>query len=279
MTWIRILAGVGLVGVMAHPGLAEELAQQDLEFATKAAEGGLMEVQLGELAQEQAKDEQVVEFGHRMVQDHGQANEKLKTIAEQKGISLPQELPPDAQQKYEELKQLSDAEFDKAYMDEMVSDHEKDIAAFEQEAQSGQDPDLRAFAEETLPTLREHLEVAEETQSQLTAAAEGTSQEAGSQMEQQLPPEDVIGSKVVTANGDDVGEIEDLVVDQNQERYAIVSVGGFLGIGDKNVAVPLDQLEPGEDHSYVLSALTEEQLEQMPAYEEGQYQSLAQQQQ
>jgi putative membrane protein len=65
-----------------------------------------MEVQFGELAQEQAKDEQVVQFGQCMVQDHGQANEKLKAIAEQKGIELPQELPEDAQQKYEELQQV-----------------------------------------------------------------------------------------------------------------------------------------------------------------------------
>jgi putative membrane protein len=170
MTWVRILAGVGLVGVMAHPGLAEELAQQDLEFATKAAEGGLMEVQLGELAQQQGKDEQVVEFGQRMVQDHGQANEKLKMIAEQKGIELPQELPEDAQQKYEELQQLSDAEFDESYMDEMVADHEEDIELFEEQAELGEDSDLRAFAEETLPTLREHLEHAKEVQSQITAA-------------------------------------------------------------------------------------------------------------
>jgi putative membrane protein len=136
-----------------------------------------MEVQFGELAQEQAKDEQVVQFGARMVQDHGQANEKLKAIAEQKGIQLPQELPEDAQQKYEELQQLSDSEFDKAYMDEMVKDHEEDVEAFEQQAQSGEDPDLRAFAEETLPTLREHLELAKETQSQISAAGQATEQE------------------------------------------------------------------------------------------------------
>jgi len=173
----RIMAGAVVVGLMTHVALAHTVAEQDLEFARKAAEGGLMEVQFGELAQEQAKDEQVVQFGERMVQDHGQANEKLKAIAEQKGIQLPQELPEDAQQKYEELQQLSDAEFDKAYMDEMVKDHEEDVEAFEQQAQSGEDPDLRAFAEETLPTLREHLELAKETQSQISAAGQATEQE------------------------------------------------------------------------------------------------------
>jgi putative membrane protein len=171
----RAVGTVAILGFLACPALQiqageAELAAQDLEFAQKAAEGGLMEVELGELAQQQAKDEQVVQFGERMVQDHGQANEKLMAIAEQKGIQLPQELPEDAQRKYDELQQLSDAEFDQAYMDEMVQDHEKDIELFEQQAESGENPDLRAFAEETLPTLREHLELAREVQSQITAA-------------------------------------------------------------------------------------------------------------
>jgi putative membrane protein len=179
----RAIGTVAIVGFLAFSAFGQaqageaELAAQDLEFAEKAAEGGLMEVQLGKLAQEQAKDEQVVQFGERMVQDHGQANEKLMAIAEQKAVQLPQVLPEDAQQKYEELQQLSDAEFDEAYMDEMVKDHEKDVELFEQQADSGEDPDLRAFAEETLPTLREHLELAKEVQSQVTAAGDDGSEQ------------------------------------------------------------------------------------------------------
>jgi putative membrane protein len=170
MMLARALGAAAILGFIAHPALAQAIPEQDQEFAQKAAEGGLMEVQLGQLAQQQAKDQQVVEFGQRMVQDHGQANEKLMAIAEQKAIQLPQELSGDAQQKYEEMQQLSGAEFDEAYMDEMVEDHEKDIAVFEQQAQAGQDPDLRVFAEETLPTLREHLKLAQEAQSQVSAA-------------------------------------------------------------------------------------------------------------
>jgi predicted outer membrane protein len=128
-----------ILGFMAHSALAQAVAEQDQEFAQKAAEGGLMEVQLGQLAQQQAKDQQVVQFGQRMVQDHGQANEKLMAIAEQKAIQLPQELSGDAQQKYEEMQQLSGAEFDEAYMDEMVEDHEKDIELFKQQVESGED--------------------------------------------------------------------------------------------------------------------------------------------
>jgi putative membrane protein len=169
MMLARALGGATILGFLAHSALAQAVAEQEQEFAQKAAEGGLIEVQLGELAQQQAKDEQVILFGERMVQDHGRANEKLMAIAEQKAIQLPQELSGDAQQKYEEMQQLSGAEFDEAYMDEMVEDHEKDVELFEQQAESGKDPDLRAFAEETLPTLREHKELAKQVQSQITA--------------------------------------------------------------------------------------------------------------
>jgi putative membrane protein len=308
------MAGVALVGLMAQPALAQnqsttgqqqgqqmqageqqQLAQEDMEFATKAAEGGLMEVQLGELAQQQAASQEVQQFGQRMVEDHGQANDQLLQIGQQKGIELPQDLSDEAQQLYDELHQKSGEEFDQAYMDEMVSDHEKDIEAFEQYVSSGQDPDLVGFAEQTLPTLKEHLELAQQTQEQVSvaviqdqqqetaqqeqAATDQPQAEAQGQAPQQVRAEEVIGSTVVNANGDEVAEIEDIVIDQDQAQYAILSVGGFLGIGEKNVAVPLDQLQLGEDETYLMSADTEEQLEQLPEYEEGQYPSLRGQQQ
>jgi putative membrane protein len=172
MRLIPVLGAAAVLGLIVHPAFAQAVPQQDQEFAQKAAEGGLLEVQLGQLAQQQAKDQQVVQFGQRMLQDHGNANEKLIAIAEQKAIQLPRELSGDAQQTYDELQQLSGAEFDKAYMDGMVEDHEKDVKLFEQQAQSGQDPDLQAFAEETLPTLRKHLELAKQVQSQITALRE-----------------------------------------------------------------------------------------------------------
>ena len=312
----HLLAGVAAIGLMAQPALAQQqdttgqqqqppaqageqqqLAQEDMEFARKAAEGGLKEVRLGELAQQQAESEEVQQFGQRMVEDHGQANEQLKQIAEQKGIELPQELPDDAQQLHDELQQKSGAEFDQAYMDEMVSDHEEDVETFEDYVESAQDPDLRNFTEQTLPTLREHLELARQTQEQVVAAAgemeqpdaaiqaeqeetmEGEAateaeQQAATQPQGEISLEEVLGSSVVNSAGEEVAEIEDIVLGQDQKYYAILSVGGFLGIGDKKVAIPLDQLQLGEDQVYLMSAQTEEQLEEMPEYEEDQYQPL-----
>lgn len=291
----HLMVGVGAIGLMTAPALAQnqgvpeqqlaqagqELAEVDMEFATDAAQGGLKEVQLGELAQQQAESVEVQQFGQRMVDDHGMANEQLMEIAQQKGIELPQELAGDAQQLYEELQQKSGQEFDQAYMDEMVSDHEEDVETFQEYAESGQDPDLTSFAEQTLPVLQEHLELAQQTQKQISAAigeseqpdaAMQDEQEAAVQPEQAVSIEEVLGSSVVNANGEEIAEIEDLVVDQNQTHYAILSVGGFLGIGDKKVAIPLDQLQLGEEETYLMSAETEEQLEQMPEYDEQQYQ-------
>jgi putative membrane protein len=291
----HLMVGVAAIGLMTAPALAQiqdvpeqqlaqagqELAEVDMEFATDAAQGGLKEVQLGELAQQQAESVEVQQFGQRMVDDHGMANEQLMQIAQQKGIELPQELAGDAQQLYEELQQKSGQEFDQAYMDEMVSDHEEDVETFQEYAESGQDPDLTSFAEQTLPVLQEHLELAQQTQKQISAAigeseqpdaAMQDEQEAAVQPEQAVSIEEVLGSSVVNANGEEIAEIEDLVVDQNQTHYAILSVGGFLGIGDKKVAIPLDQLQLGEEETYLMSAETEEQLEQMPEYDEQQYQ-------
>jgi putative membrane protein len=308
----HLLAGVAAIGLMAQPALAQQqettgqqqqppaqageqqqLAEEDLEFAAKAAEGNLKEVRLGELAQQQAAAEEVKQFGQRMVEDHGQANEELKQIAEQKGIELLQELPDDAQELYDELQQKSGAEFDQAYMDEMVSDHEEDVEEYESYLEPAQDPDLRNYAEQTLPTLKEHLELAKQTQEEVVAAAgemeqpdaaieaeqqmegEATTeaqQQAATQPQGEISIEEVLGSSVVNSAGEEIAEIEEIVLDENQEYYAILSVGGFLGIGDKKVAVPLDQLQLSEDKVYLMTAETEEQLEQMPEYDEDQYQ-------
>jgi putative membrane protein len=221
-------------------------------------------------------------------------------IAQDKGIELPQELSDEARQLHDELQQRSGEEFDQAYMDEMVSDHQEDVEEFQQYVEEGQDPELTSFAEQTLPVLQEHLALAQQTQEQVVAGgvtgeqpdAAMQDQQQGAMQEQQpamqdqqqaatrpqqpVSIEEVLGSSVVNANGEEVAEIEDLVVDQNQIHYAILSVGGFLGIGDKKVAIPLDQLQLGEDETYLMSGETEEQLEQMPEYEEEQFQPLQQ---
>lgn len=129
----------------------------DESFYKKAAEGGMAEVELGKLAQQKGQSPAVKEFGAMMVKDHSAANEKLKVIAAQKGVELPSS-PSMAQKATKtKLEVLSGDTFDKSYVKGMVEDHEEDIKEFEKEASSGKDPDAKAFAAATLPTLREHL--------------------------------------------------------------------------------------------------------------------------
>jgi len=134
----------------------------DHSFAMKALEGGMAEVELGKLATQRASNDKVKQFGQRMVDDHSKAGDELKSIASQKGITAPMSLDAKAEASKNKLSSLSGAAFHKAYMQDMVSDHKKDIAEFEKEANSGTDPEIKAFAAKTLPTLKEHLQLAED---------------------------------------------------------------------------------------------------------------------
>lgn len=134
----------------------------DSKFADEAACGGISEVKLGELAKERGSSQSVQAFGERMVADHSKANDELKQVAQGKNIQLPQQPKRTDQNTYDRLSKLSGSEFDRAYAEEMVKDHEKDIAAFEKEASSGQDPEFKEFASRTLPTLKDHLKLARE---------------------------------------------------------------------------------------------------------------------
>lgn len=130
----------------------------DRDFAMDAGSGGMMEVELGKLAQTNAASAQVKEFGQMMVTDHSKANEELKALAATKNITLPS-APMEKQQSHiDDLKSKKGADFDKAYVDMMVDDHKEDISKFQDEANKGNDADIKAFAAKTLPVLNTHLE-------------------------------------------------------------------------------------------------------------------------
>lgn len=143
------------------------VSENDSKFAVEAASGGMMEVQLGQLAQQKASSQRVKDFGAMMVRDHSKANDQLESLAGMKNITLPPAPGEDHMDHIQQLTQKSGAEFDKAYIRFMVDDHEKDIKAFEKISTDGSDSDLRAFATEILPTLRAHLDSAKAIQESL----------------------------------------------------------------------------------------------------------------
>lgn len=136
-------------------------------FLHEAAIGGLAEVQLGKLAQENASSGAVKTFATQMVDDHGKANRELEALAQQEKVTLPTQLDAKHTALRDRLAKLSGAEFDRAYMTEMVHDHEKDVAEFDKAAKSSTDPEVKAFAAKTLPVLQAHLKMAKDVQQSL----------------------------------------------------------------------------------------------------------------
>jgi putative membrane protein len=129
----------------------------DGDFIKDAANGGLMEVELGKYASTNAMSPKVKEFGRMMVTDHTKANAALKTVTDKKNITLPT-APEEKQQSHiNDLTAKKGADFDKDYVDMMVDDHKEDISKIEDEAKNGKDPDVKAFAAKTLPVLYKHL--------------------------------------------------------------------------------------------------------------------------
>jgi putative membrane protein len=131
------------------------------EFVTQAAQGNLAEIQLGQLAQKKAASTEVKQYGQQMIAEHTQAQNQLKQLVTPKKLTLPQSVGEQNKQVAANLTKLSSAEFDQAYMDQMVKDHQKTVSLFQREAEQGQDPDLKAFATKTLPTLQQHLQQAQ----------------------------------------------------------------------------------------------------------------------
>jgi putative membrane protein len=137
------------------------MTSHDHEFLMEAAMGGMMEVELGRLAAQQGGSDAVKQFGQRMVDDHGKANQELMSLASSKGMTLPAQLDEKHQKEVTKLSSLTGADFDREYTKMMVSDHRKDVSEFEKQSTRGTDADLKAFATKTLPTLQEHLQMAE----------------------------------------------------------------------------------------------------------------------
>ena len=132
-----------------------KLSSADKTFMMNAAKGGMMEVEMGRMAAQNGQSADVKKFGNRMVTDHSKANNELMALAKEEGVALPAAKSPGKWKS------------DKNYMDDMVKDHQKDLAEFQKEAQNGTDPDVKAFAAKGAKMVSTHLKIAQETQGKL----------------------------------------------------------------------------------------------------------------
>ncbi len=133
------------------------LSSGDRSFVMEAARDGLGEVQIAQLAQQKASSDQVKDLAQKLVNDHQKANDELKSIASQENITLPTEPSQKDKARIDRLSKLSGQRFDQAFLKEQVRDHQKDIRAFRQEADNGQDAQLKQFAQKNLDVMQQHL--------------------------------------------------------------------------------------------------------------------------
>jgi putative membrane protein len=148
-------------------GTVSSLDPADKDFVMKAAQGGMAEVMLGQMASSKGTSPDVKNFGNRMVSDHGKANDELKQLAQNKGMALPADTDKEHKDAADKLSKASGKDFDKQYISNMVDDHEKDVKEFEKESKDAKDPDLKAWASKTLPTLQDHLKMAKDTKAKV----------------------------------------------------------------------------------------------------------------
>ena len=169
---MRTAAGALLLGLafatyaqsssLAGPGLVANAA--DSMFMTHATADGMTEIQMGQMALEKSSDQKVKQLAQRIVDDHTDANTKLRVLARDKQVTLPVAPPKDAQDKAAAMTSLDGTKFDQAWATAMVSDHQKAVAMFADEIKRTQDPKIQAFANGTLPALKSHLEQAQQLQ-------------------------------------------------------------------------------------------------------------------
>jgi len=170
MKTVAVLVGAALIGALpAATAAPNDQSKQDQAFVDEAARGGKMEVDLGRLAEQNASDAKVKQFGARMVQDHTRLNSELGAVAKSIGLIIPTALSADQLAEYAKLSKLSGPKFDKAYMDLMVSDHTGDLAAFQKEEAATQDPKLKRAIAKAIPIIQEHLNMAKSDSTKLTA--------------------------------------------------------------------------------------------------------------
>ena len=158
---------------------AQQLNVSDRIFMQAAAWGGMAEVEFGRMAQQKAHSERVKAFGRRMVEDHGKANDRLKELAKAHGFDLPKALDAEHESVRDRLEKASGAAFDRAYMLSQIQDHQKTAQLLEYEIGSGQNADLKSFASETLPTIFEHLRMAQDIDAMLAVETAQAAEKPG----------------------------------------------------------------------------------------------------
>ena len=137
-------------------------AMMDKAFVAKALQGGLTEVQLGQLTLQKSENPQVKEFAQKMIDDHTRLGEQMKPVAQQLGVKIPDEPSKKDRQLIAKMQSLSGSAYDQAYVKDMVKDHKQDLSEFQAEASNGQDPNVKDAANQGSKMIAQHLQMAQQ---------------------------------------------------------------------------------------------------------------------
>jgi len=150
-----------------------QLAEES-KFLQEAIRGNTAEVKMGELAKERAQSKDVRDYGQMLIDDHSKGNKKATEIARRMNISAPTEESAEQKQERDAMAKLSGSEFDTTFLSHMVQDHQEDIAKYTAQAQNGDSSKITDFANDSLPTLKEHLSKAQSIESKLSHRSSST---------------------------------------------------------------------------------------------------------
>jgi putative membrane protein len=148
-------------------GTGKSIGSADQQFVQQAASSGMAEVELSNMVAGKSQNEAVKQLAQRIAQDHQQGNQQLQSAVQQANGTMPTDLDESAQDMRDRMSKMSGAALDKAYINHIIEHHQKDIQLYEQEANNGTESGIKSFAQSTLPTLREHLQMAKQTQAKL----------------------------------------------------------------------------------------------------------------
>jgi putative membrane protein len=171
-----------VAGLLILPGYAQsnqgqsggqkatgKLSQSDQNFLKQAAEGNLAEVQLGQLGQQKGTSSEVKQLAQALATDHQQNQQKLQSLAQKEGVTLPTAPLPKDKAATDKLSKLSGSAFDKAFAQHAVMEHQKDIAQFKHEESMTKNSDVKGYAGETLSKLQQHLQLAQNAEQKAVA--------------------------------------------------------------------------------------------------------------
>lgn len=151
------LVAAGLLLAVPSARAETKLSTADKHFILAAAQGGMTEVKLGELAAQKGTRDDVKAFGQMMVKDHTAINDDLKALAAQKGVTLPESLDAKHQGMVDKMTAMTDSKFDDAYIASMVKDHKMDAKDFKAESAETKDADIKSFLDKSIPVVERHL--------------------------------------------------------------------------------------------------------------------------